>query len=94
MSHEDPEVERISRLWTDLSRELWAPGAGESLAERLHVKPWLSTDPRIRAAWDTLTDPKNLEALVRWAQSGTKNMADEEAAAIALRACRTRLEGR
>ena len=53
--------ERMFALWSALSKAVWDSG------ESLGPEPWESMNDKVRAAWDALTQPSNLEGLESWA---------------------------
>ncbi|HAR67265.1 MAG TPA: hypothetical protein DCR55_13790 [Lentisphaeria bacterium] len=57
-------MQRIQQLWNDLSRACSAVKEGESVLQRLATPPWNSNDPVVRAAWNALTHPRDLEDLL------------------------------
>lgn len=63
---DDPDLVHVLDCWVALDLERFTPNPGESLSARLAQEPWQSNDPRIRSAWDALTDPKNMSGLEKW----------------------------
>ncbi|MBI4612479.1 MAG: hypothetical protein HY720_02610 [Planctomycetes bacterium] len=92
-AHYDPEIQRIFGLWSRLDQEIFTPNPGESVLERMATDAWESQDPRIRAAWEELTDPTNLPALTEWAAQSNMHAEARRASDMALRICRERAAG-
>ena len=74
-SNEYRHLPRIQRLWVDLSTATNASGLGESVLARRAIPPWDSEEPKVAAAWHSLTAPENLDDLLGWLNPNMNSMA-------------------
>src|SRR4051794_32451117 len=63
MGGEDDRFRRIEPLWCELDEARIM--TSQSL-DPIGQWPWLSSHPRVRAAWEALTQPENLPELAAW----------------------------
>ena len=82
------QCSQLQQLWIDLSIATNHGKPGESILERRR-SPWASNDPEIKAAWDALTSPENLELLREWSRQDMNPVA-EEATTKAIEHCTRR----
>ena len=76
----------IFELWNALSKARWRR---EVFEQEMKANPWESNDSQVKAAWDALTDPRNLAGLEQWGSEPEEmNATAREAAAVAIRCCR------
>jgi hypothetical protein len=87
---DDYKSSKIQKLWYDLSIAMNHVKPGESIIQR-RSSPWNSEDEEIKAAWNALTSPENLELLKAWSQQ-KMNAVAAEATAKAIAHCIRRLE--
>jgi hypothetical protein len=85
ISGTDPDAiqQRMFTLWSALQKAVWESG------EALGPEPWESRNDKVRAAWDELTRPSNLEGLELWA-GGDLNATARAATDRALWECKSR----
>ncbi|MHC4606274.1 MAG: hypothetical protein ACYTAF_05020 [Planctomycetota bacterium] len=84
-------MDRFQEIRAELEKALVAASAPTSMLERLAVLPWESPDAGVRAAWEKLTDPRNLELLER-ALRMPLNDREREICERALEECRRKGE--
>jgi hypothetical protein len=63
MGREEDRFRRIEPLWCDLDEALIV--AFQSL-DPIGQWPWLSSNPKVQAIWNALTQPENLAELESW----------------------------
>jgi hypothetical protein len=91
MPDERHKMSQIAGLWKQLSDAFNTPKAGESILSRLAKPAWESTDEHVVRAWEVLTRPENLKALVEWG-TGDLNPRAREYTDKAIEVCRSRSE--
>jgi len=82
-------MSQIERLWRKLSEAMNTPRAGESILGCRATPPWESADQCVAMAWQDLTRPDNLNALLEW---GTRDLNPHarECTDKAIAVCRSR----
>jgi len=85
LTEEYKQCSKIQRLWIDLSIAMNDVGPGEDIAIR-RTEPWNSNDMKIKAAWDALTSPDNIDLLMEHSKQEL-NGAAAKATAKAIEDC-------
>jgi hypothetical protein len=88
---EKTAISGIQDYWVALQKALFEPIEGESIADRLAKRPWTCDSPAVKAAWQDLTHPNNLQLLKNWA-SEPMNTTSREITDEALKVCLERIE--